>query len=121
MAHGDEQVQRDDGVGDQLRAELVELTGTLCKAMNDPKRLMLLYALAGGPRSVGELTAAIGASQTNVSQHLAILRERGLVLADRHGARVMYSLRYPELLDAIDQLRAILHRELGRRQGLVAG
>jgi DNA-binding transcriptional ArsR family regulator len=104
-----------------LRAELTELTNTLCKALNDPKRLHLLYALADGPRSVGELTAAIGASQANVSQHLAVLRERGIVVTERHGASVIYSLRYPELLEAIEQLRAILAQEVARRHGLLAG
>ncbi|HSK22450.1 MAG TPA: metalloregulator ArsR/SmtB family transcription factor [Egicoccus sp.] len=104
-----------------LRGELAELTATLCKALNDPKRLLLIYALADGPRSVGALADTLGASQTNVSQHLAILRERGVVGTERRGPSVIYSLRYPELIGAVDQLRAILSRELDRRQQLVAG
>jgi DNA-binding transcriptional ArsR family regulator len=108
-------------IDDGLRAELTELTSTLCKALNDPKRLLLLYALADGPRSVGELTDAIGASQANVSQHLAVLRERGIVVTERRGPSVIYSLRYPELLDAIEQLRSILAQELARRHRLLAG
>lgn len=106
---------------DRLRGELVELTDTLCKALNDPKRLLLIYALANGPRSVGALADSLGASQTNVSQHLAILRERGVVATERRGPSVIYSLRYPELVDAVDQLRGILWRELDRRQQLVTG
>ena len=104
-----------------LPGELAELTATLCKALNDPKRLLLIYALADGPRSVGALADTLGASQTNVSQHLAILRERGVVATERRGPSVIYSLRYPELIAAVDQLRGILSRELGRRQQLVAG
>jgi DNA-binding transcriptional ArsR family regulator len=104
-----------------LRAELSELTATLCKALNDPKRLMVLYALADGPHSVGALAEAIGASHANVSQHLALLRDRGLVDTQRRGNRVIYSLRYPEVVEAVEQLRSVLAQEVGRRQGLVAG
>jgi DNA-binding transcriptional ArsR family regulator len=104
-----------------LRAELTELTATLCKALNDPKRLMVLYALATGPHSVGALAEAIGASQANVSQHLALLRDRGLVDTDRQGNRVIYSLRYPEVVEAVEQLRGVLAQDVGRRRGLVAG
>jgi ArsR family transcriptional regulator, virulence genes transcriptional regulator len=104
-----------------LRAELVELTSSLCKALNDPKRLMVLYALAEGPRSVGALAAAIDASHANVSQHLAMLRDRGLVDTARRGNRVIYSLRDPAVLEAVELLRGVLARELARRQGLVAG
>jgi DNA-binding transcriptional ArsR family regulator len=104
-----------------LRAELVELTATLCKALNDPKRLMVLYALAGGPRSVGDLAAAIDAPQANVSQHLAMLRDRGLVGTERRGNRIIYSLRYPEVVTAVEALRGVLAEEVARRQGLVGG
>jgi DNA-binding transcriptional ArsR family regulator len=102
-----------------LRAELVELTATLCKALNDPKRLMVIYALAGGPRSVGDLAAAIDAPQANVSQHLAMLRDRGLVGTERRGNRIIYSLRYPEVVTAVETLRGVLAEEVARRQGLV--
>ena len=64
--------------------------------------------------------AALGAPQTNVSQHLALFRERGLVDTERRGASIIYSLRYPELIDVVDQLRAVLRcgsarRDLGSR------
>ena len=102
-----------------LRAELTELTVSLCKALSDPKRLMVLYALAAAPRSVSELAEAVDAREANVSQHLAVLRDRGLVDTERRGTSVIYSLRYPELVDAVDRLRAVLHAEVGRRSGLV--
>jgi DNA-binding transcriptional ArsR family regulator len=103
-----------------LRAELTELTISLCKALNDPKRLLVLYALGTGPRSVTELADLVDAREANVSQHLAVLRERGLVDTERRGPSIIYSLRYPELLDAVDALRVILRAEVDRRQGLLA-
>jgi ArsR family transcriptional regulator len=103
-----------------LRRELVELTSTLCHALNDPKRLLLLHALAEAPASVGALAGMVDASVANVSQHLAVLRDRGLVDGERDGLNVIYSLRYPELMDAIAQLRAILRTELQRRSEILA-
>jgi ArsR family transcriptional regulator len=102
---------------DALRTELVELTATLCHALNDPKRLLILHALGDGPASVTALAKALDATVANVSQHLAVLRDRGLVDTEREGLSVIYSLRYPELIDAIAQLRAILRTELRRRSG----
>ena len=109
-----------EGLDDALRAELVELTSTLCHALNDPKRLLILHALDAGPASVTALANALDATVANVSQHLAILRDRGLVDTEREGLNIIYSLRYPELIGAIGGLRAILRTELRRRSGTVA-
>lgn len=106
---------------EQLRDELVQLTGSLCKAVSDPKRLMLLYLLGDRPHAVGELADRIEATQANTSQHLAVLREQGLVDTERQGASIIYSLRYPEVLDAVSILRDIQGEELVRRAELVRG
>jgi len=111
-------VAHPDGVDERLRLQLDDLVSTMCKALNDPKRLMLLYALRDGARSVGELCELVGISQSNTSQHLAILRERGLVVAERAGNTVRYSLRYPRILDAVDLLRELMAEEAARQQQL---
>lgn len=106
---------------DRLRDELTELTVSVCKALNDPKRLMILYALREGPLTVSELVDLLDASQANVSQHLAILRERGIVEPDRQGNNVFYALRHAEVIDAIDLLRAMMSAEVDRRAGVLSG
>ncbi len=103
---------------ERLRLQLDELVSTMCKALNDPKRLMLLYALRDEPRTVGELCRLLGTPQSNTSQHLAVLRERGLVAAERRGNQVQYSLRYHRLIDAVDILREVMSDEVDRRQEL---
>jgi DNA-binding transcriptional ArsR family regulator len=105
---------------DQLREELTQLTTSVCKALSDPKRLMILYVLRDGPLTVSELVEVLEASQANVSQHLAILRERGIVEPDRRGNNVYYSLRHSQVLVAVDLLREVLSAEVGRRAGVVA-
>lgn len=98
-----------------LRAELEELTAGVCRSLNDPKRLMLLYALSDRPRSVSELCELLGVAQSNVSQHLAVLRDSGLVESARDANRVFYTLSDRRVLDAIDLLREVMHDELIRR------
>jgi ArsR family transcriptional regulator len=96
-----------------------ELVGVMCKALNDPKRLLILSLLGEKPRTVGELVGIIGSPQANISQHLAILRDRGIIEANKEGTSVKYSLRHPKLLEAIGILREVLHDEVERRGNLV--
>src|ERR687896_473405 len=103
-----------------LRQELDELVASMCKALNDPKRLLLLYALRYGRYTVSELCELIEAPQSNTSQHLAVLRDRGLVEAERQGNNVVYSLRHPKVIDAIDILRGVMSDELERQTALRA-
>ena len=103
-----------------LRQELDELGARMCKALNDPKRLLVLYALADGPHTVTELCEVLDAPQSNTSQHLAVLRDRGLIEAERHGNSVLYSLRHKKVLAAIDLLREVMADELDRQQALRA-
>ena len=104
----------------RLRQELDDLHAGMCKALSDPKRLVIMYALRDAPRTVTELCEAIHASQPNTSQHLAFLRERGVIDAERRGNSVVYSLRYPAVIEAIDLLREVMADELARRQALRA-
>src|SRR6266568_7943249 len=97
-----------------LCAELDDLAARMCKALNDPKRLLILYALNEGPCAVSELCEILGAPQSNISQHLAVLRDRGLVDTERQGNTVVYSLRHPKVLVAIDMLREDIADELRR-------
>lgn len=105
----------------RLRHELDELVANMCKALNDPKRLLVLYALSDGPHTVSELCEVLEIQQSNASQHLAVLRTAGMVDTERQGNSVVYSLRHPKVIDAVDQLRGIMGDELERRQRLVTG
>lgn len=101
-----------------LRAELEELHARICKALNDPKRLLLIYALGESPRTVSELCKLLDAPQTNISQHLGVLRDRGVVDAERRGNSVQYSLRHAKVLEAIDLLREVMADEFERQHAL---
>lgn len=65
----------------------------LLKALANERRLQVLCLLAGGERSVGEINELLALSQSALSQHLAVLREEGLVATRREAQMVHYSLR----------------------------
>lgn len=92
--------------------EIHQLHAELCQALADPKRILMLYALSREATSVGELAEQLGIRHSNASQHLAVLRDRGLVTAERSGTTVYYRLMYPEVLEALDLLRGVLKDRL---------
>lgn len=76
----------------------------LMKAMSNANRLLILCQLAEGERSVGELVATVGLSQSALSQHLAKLREDGLVATRRVSQSIVYSLSSDAVRQLIDVL-----------------
>jgi DNA-binding transcriptional ArsR family regulator len=83
-----------------------------------PKRLLIINELRDRELSVSELCEALDLSQSNASQHLAILRERGVVSARREGTSVIYTLRGRKVLEAVDLLREFLAEDLAERARL---
>lgn len=79
----------------------------LLKALGNEKRLQLLCLLVDGERSVGELNAHLDLSQSALSQHLAVLREDGLVQARRDAQAVLYSLAPGPARTLLDTLHGI--------------
>ena len=94
--------------------EITILQAEVLKTLASPRRLEIIHALAIGPSEVGRLARAIGASQPNVSQHLAVLRSAGIVEAERSGREVRYRLADPDVIVACGLMRAVLERRLTR-------
>lgn len=79
----------------------------LAQALADPLRLVMLQHLMAGPATVSELQSLTGASQSNVSNHLALLRERALVRATREGRYILYTLRDASVAQLIESLTVV--------------
>jgi ArsR family transcriptional regulator len=106
---------------DQLRREVNLLHANVCQALADPKRILILYALADGPRFVNELAEVIESPQSTCSRHLKVLRDQNLVTTERDGAAVRYSLADRRVIDALDSLRAVLVGTLEQQAELARG
>lgn len=77
------------------------------RALADPKRLCVLEVLAAGERSVGQLSKDASCQIPNMSQHLAVLRQAGLVSTRRDGNTVLYRLADPRVLEAYRLIQAL--------------
>lgn len=99
-------------------SEISELHARVCKAIADGKRLQIINELRDGPRTVGELVTALAIPQANASQHLAILRDRGIVAAHRSGANVRYSLTSMKIVEAVDLLYEFMTEQAESRRSL---
>jgi ArsR family transcriptional regulator len=102
-----------------LTQEVCMMEAELCSAFSDPTRILILYELHEQPRTVTELTVDLNLSQPTVSRHLKVLRDRGLVTADRHGTTMLYQLADRRLIDALDILRSVLRDRIMHRANLI--
>jgi len=84
----------------------------LFKSLAHATRIRILDELRAGPRSVLDLQHALGLGQPSVSQHLAALRGKGLLLARREGAFVRYSVADERLWQLLDIARDLYDRQL---------
>jgi DNA-binding transcriptional ArsR family regulator len=100
--------------------EITRLQADVLRVLAHPARIEILHRLAEGPLEVGRLAEAIGATQPNASQHLAVLRGVGLVEPDRRGREIRYRLTDPDVIVACELMRSVLQRRLARLSQLAS-
>lgn len=92
---------------EQLQAS-AEQAATLLKAMSNPKRLLILCMLCGSPgTSAGDLARATGLSPSATSQHLAKMREEGLIDSQRDAQRILYFIKNAAVNSLIATLKNV--------------
>ncbi|HLD93031.1 MAG TPA: metalloregulator ArsR/SmtB family transcription factor [Anaerolineales bacterium] len=101
-----------------LRDEICLLHAHLCGALADSNRILILYSLQKGPRNVSELVEELQLPQPTVSRHLKVLHQSGLALRKREGHTVIYTLRDPRVIHALDLLRGVLADNLEKQSSL---
>ena len=100
--------------------EELTLEAELLKALGHPVRLRVLRLLAAEERCVCDLMSAIGIEQSNLSQHLKLLRKHGIVDARRDGSRVVYRLVNREVLLLLNGAQRAVQQYLDRMGALAA-
>ncbi|MBL8517533.1 MAG: winged helix-turn-helix transcriptional regulator [Betaproteobacteria bacterium] len=89
------------------KAQNIEEAAVAMQAMAHPMRLKILCLLGSGELAVGEIVEAVGTTQGNVSQHLSILRDRGLITSRSEGRQVFYKIEDARVLKMIALTRDI--------------
>ena len=102
-----------------IEDRLFTLHAEVCKAMANPTRLKVLNALQRGEQSVQVLAKRLKVRKANLSQHLAILRQRGIVATRRDGLNIYYRCANPKMLKAFDFIREILFEQMERESDLI--
>ena len=93
---------------------LVDLIAQRFRVLGEPSRIRLLDALRSGSATVTELQAVTGASQQNVSKHLGLLVDAGLVRRDKAGNRAYFSIADEGLFDLCEQVCGSLRRQVAQ-------
>lgn len=101
---------------------LYAIHAELCKALANEHRQAILHALGEDEKSVGELAATLGISIHNASQHLAVLKGRGLVASRKSGQTVYYRVTNQKFIRACNLIReALIEQHLAAGESLQAG
>jgi DNA-binding transcriptional ArsR family regulator len=87
---------------------IFQLHAEICKTFSSPVRLEIISKLRDGRKAVNEIAALTGVRQATVSQHLAVLRQRGVVSTKREGVNVYYEVANPKITQACDLMREVL-------------
>ena len=103
-----------------LTQEVSQMEADLCSAFSDPTRILILYELDEHSRTVTDLITDLNLSQPTASRHLKVLRDHGLVVADRQGTNMHYRLTDRRLIKALDILRSVLRDRVMRNANLMA-
>lgn len=91
---------------------LVELIAARFRVIAEPMRIKLLDALRDGPATVGELTSTLGTSQQNVSKHLNVLHQAGVVSRAKEGTSVRYAIADESVFALCEQVCGGLREQL---------
>lgn len=101
--------------------QIYKLHASICHTLANPKRLEIIDKLRTRELSVTALAEALEISQANLSQHLAIMRQRGIVTSRREGLNVFYKLSNPKIIQACDLMRQVLLEHLETAAELARG
>lgn len=95
-----------------MKALILNRKSDLFKAIGHPSRIRILELLGTEERCVCELIDALELEQSNVSQHLAVLRRENIIESRKQGLQVMYKVRHPEVLTILTKAQEMINHEL---------
>ena len=104
-----------------LPRPLIELVAQRFRCLGEPMRIVLLDRLRDGEATVGELTEATGASQQNVSKHLGVLLNAGIVSRTKRGTSSVYAIVDDTVFELCEQVCGGLRRQVAELDQILQG
>ena len=87
---------------------IYELHADLCKIFSNAKRLEIINAMKDKEMAASELIERIGLSKANLSQHMSVLKSKGVILSRREGINIYYRIANPKIIQACHLMREVL-------------
>lgn len=97
---------------DKSELELFKKHAETCCIFCNERRLMIMWSLGEGEKAVGEIAKELDLSSQAVSQHLRLMKDRGVVISKRQGRMIFYRLANPKFLEAHRMIRCIIQENL---------
>ena len=104
-----------------LPEALIELIAQRFRVIGEPMRIRLLDVLRDGPMTVNELTEALGASQQNVSKHIGVLTQAGIVGREKDGTRVRCFIADQSVFELCELVCGGLRQQVAELDHLLSG
>ena len=100
--------------------EIYELQADICKIFANAKRLEIINILKDEEKSANELIEKTGLSKANLSQHMAVLKAKGVILTRREGVNMYYRIANPKIIQACHLIREVLAEQIQEKGRIVS-
>src|SRR4030067_891605 len=100
--------------------ENFKLHADVCKGFSNAKRLEILNTLRDKEMTASELIEKIGLSKANLSQHMSVLRSKGVILTRREGVNIYYRVGNPKIIHACHLMREVLLEQFKEKGKMVS-
>lgn len=95
-----------------------ELQAEICKILASPVRIEILTVLKDGEKTVAELVEALDMPKTNISQHLSVMKMKGILRSRRDGVSIHYSIAHLKIIEVCSLMKEVLSEHLSERAGM---
>jgi ArsR family transcriptional regulator len=104
---------------EQMNERLYEMKAEVLKALSHPIRLKILDAIRDGERCVSEIAEQVNSERSNVSRHLSVMANAGVLTSRKEGLMVYYQLRTPCILEFFSCVENVLREQLRENDALL--
>lgn len=94
---------------------IFDMQAEICKVLSSPKRIEIISALKDGEKTVTELVEILETPKANVSQHLSVMRHKGILTSRRNGVNIYYAIANPKVVQACTLMKEVLAELLTER------
>ncbi len=98
---------------------VVKLTADFFKTLSHPARIKILHSLEQGERCVCDLLEEIDIEQSNLSQHLGMMKKQGIIDSRKDGQKVNYRIVYQSVMDVVCAAEKTLSQQIGHSQSIL--